>query len=359
MTHRRRWALRVAGFLLVLVVADAAARWLRIEYWTPFENDRALAVYVYQQQREAADVLFLGTSRINAAVIPSIVEEELIAQLGQPHSTFVLGQPGSSTLTSWLVLRNVVASNGSPRLVVLELSPGSLNAHHRDTSHALRSYATLHDLVWAAPRLRSWGDLVGASGGAFRGIASGTLFALRATYRDSVEPKVRAYARKQGAQYPRVQRWQHRRLADLTDAQRRTLLSGGVGWARYQYLSRYEIGGVAEAAFRAICRLARAHGFQLIVVDPPVAADYRDRATTPEERRQFRSYLDRVARDNAALLPRLDVESLELTDADFLNLTHLHPDGAARYSRLIARSALAPLLAPSSGESQARTAGSN
>lgn len=359
MTHRRWWALRVAGFLLVLMVADAAARWLRIGYWTPFENDRGLAVHVYQQQRHGADILFLGSSRINTAIIPAIVEEELLATLGQPATTFVLGQPGSSALTSWLVLRNVVASNGSPRVVVLELSPGSLNAHHRDTPHALRCYASLPDLVRTAPRLRRWDDLVGATGGAFRGLTSATLFALRGAYWDSVQSQLRAFARKQGAQYPRTQRWQHRRLADLTDDQRRTLLNGAVGWARHQYLGNYEIGGAPEAAFRAICRLARDRGFPVIVVDPPVATDYRDRATTLEEEREFRDHLDRAARDELVLLPDLDLGSLELTDADFLNLTHLHPDGAARYSRLLAQEALLPAMLPSTGESQDTTSGSN
>ena len=359
MTHRRRWALRVAGFLLVLVVADAAARWLRIGYWTPFENDRGLAVYIYQRQRSAADILFLGTSRINTAIIPAIVERDLLATLGRPYTTFVLGQPGSSALTSWLVLRNVVASNGSPQVVVLELSPGALNAHHRDTPHALSSYASLPDLLWATPKLRSWSDLVGASDGAFRGLTSATLFTLRSTYRQSVEPKLRTLDGQQGAQYAPAPPWRHRRLSDLSDPQRRKLLDDAVRWARHQYVASYQIGGAPEAAFRAICRLARDRGFPLIVVDPPVAEDYRDRATTLEERRQFRSYLDRAVRDSRVLLPELDVESLALTDADLLNLTHLHPEGAARYSRLLAQAALVPALAASPGESPESASGSN
>ncbi len=344
MTSTRTWLLRIAGFLLVIVLSDVGSRWLRISYWTPFANDRALAIHVYQRQRVPADILFLGTSKINTAVIPAVIESELAEKLGRPVTAFCLGQPGTSTFTSWQVLRDVVASNGSPRVVVLELSPASLNANHGHIPRDLRSYCSLGDLIEATPWIDSWQRLVAASGGAFRGLSTCTLFATRTLYWDSVQPRIEKLARKHGAQFGPRQR-QQRRLSDLTDEQQQQLVLGAVAWGRHEYMDRYEIGGAPEAAFRSICRLTRDRGIPLVVLDPPVADRYGRRIATPEESREFQSYLDHVAKTCAFESVELDPASLGLSDADFLDLTHLNWDGAATVSRHLVRTGLLRLLA--------------
>jgi hypothetical protein len=345
MTSTRTWLLRIVGFLLVIVLSDAASRWLRISYWTPFTNDRALAIYVYQRQRVAADIVFLGTSKINTAVIPAIIEGELSKSLGRPVTAFCLGQPGTSAFTSWQVLRDVVASNGSPAVVVLELSPASLNANHGHIPRDLSSYCSLLDLVEAAPWINSSERLVAASGGAFRGFTTCTLSATRGFYWDSVRPRVEVFARKRGAQFgPR--RRQQQRLSGLTEEQQRQLMRDALPWGRHEYMDRYEIAGAPEAAFRSICRFTRDRGIRLVVLDPPVAERYRRRIATPDEYREFQSYLDHAAQTCSFERIELDPASLGLTDADFLNLTHLNWDGAATLSLHLAREVLPGLLAP-------------
>lgn len=345
MTSTRRWLLRIAGFLLVMVLFDAASNWLRISYWTPSANARALAIYVYQRQRVASDILFLGTSKINTAVIPAVIEGELSKSLGRPVTAFCLGQPGTSAFTSWQVLRDVVTSNGSPAVVVLELSPASLNANHGHVPRDLRSYCSLLDLVEAAPWINSSERLVAASRGAFRGFTTSVLFATRGLYRDVVRAQVAALERKHGAQFgPR--RWPQRRLSDLTEEQHGQLLRDGVPWGRHEYMDRYEIGGAPEAAFRSICRLTRDRGIPLVVLDPPVAESYRLQIATPDEYRAFRSYLDDAAKYCAFERVELDPAFLGLTESDFLDLTHLNWDGAATLSRHLARTVLPGLLAP-------------
>jgi hypothetical protein len=343
MTSTRTWLLRIAGFLLVIVLSDAASNWLRISYWTPSADDRALAIYVYQQQRVPADILFLGTSKINAAVIPSIIEGELSERLGRPVTTFCLGQPGTNAFTSWQVLRDVVSSNGSPSVVVLELSPASLNANHGHIPRDLSSYCSLLDLARAAPWIDSPERVVAATGGAFRGLTTCGLSATRAFYWESVRPRVEALARKRGAQFGPRRRHQQR-LSDLTEEQQRQLLRDALPWGRREYMDRYQIGGAPEAAFRSICRLTRDRGIPLVVLDPPVADRYGRRIATPDESREFRSYLDRAAQTGTFERVALDPAALGLTDADFLNLTHLNWDGAAKLSRHLARTVLPGLI---------------
>jgi hypothetical protein len=344
MTSTRSWLLRIVGFLLVIVLSDAASSWLRVGYWTASADNRALAIYVYQRQRVAADVLFLGTSKINTAVIPAVIEDTLSESLGRPVTAFCLGQPGTSAFTSWLVLRDVVSSNGSPGVVVLELSPASLNANHGHIPRDLSSYCSLLDLAGAAPWIDSPERLVAASEGAFRGLATCTLFATRALYWDSLRPRIEKLARRHGAQFGPRQRPQ-KRLSDLTEEQQRQLMRDALPWGRHEYMDRYEIGGAPEAAFRSICRLTRDRGIPLVVLDPPVAERYGRRIATPDESRELRSYLDRAAPACSFKRVELDPAALGLTDADFLDLTHLNSDGAATLSRHLASAVLPGLLA--------------
>lgn len=343
MASTRTWLLRIVGFLLVIVLSDAASNWLRISHWTPSADDRELAIYVYQRQRVAADILFLGTSKINAAVIPAVIESELSASLGRPVTTFCLGQPGTSAFTSWQVLRDVVSSNGSPSVVVLELSPASLNANHGHIPRDLSSYCSLLDLAGAARWIDSRERLVAASGGAFRGLTTCALSATRVFYWESARPRVEELARKRGAQFGPRRRHQQR-LSDLTEEQQQQLMRDALPWGRHEYMDRYEIGGAPEAAFRSICRLTRDRGIPLVVLDPPVADRYGRRIATPHELREFRSYLDRAAQSWSFERVELDPAALGLTDADFLNLTHLNWDGAATLSRHLARTVLPGLI---------------
>jgi hypothetical protein len=357
MSDRRRWVLRVVGFLLLLTLADVTGSWLRISFWTPFENDPGLNVYVYQRERRAADILFLGSSKINTAIIPAVVEGELLTELGQRFTTFCLGQPGSSTLTSWLVLKAVAGSNGDPRVVVLELSPSSLNAHHGDIPRALRYYCSLSDLVWAMPWTTSWSRLVAAPGGAIRGRATGALYATRGLYWSAVSSRLATIARKRGAQFRQNGSWQHKRLSDLTDDQLRSLVRDARAWGMQQYYGQFDIGGAPEAAFRSICRFTKERGIRLIVLDPPVASPYRREASTVDEMLTYRRYLDGTTSTWDLEWVDIDADLLGLTDADFLNLTHLHPDGAEKYSRHLARTVLAPLLASPASESDGAPTG--
>jgi hypothetical protein len=163
-----------------------------------------------------------------------------------------------------------------------------------------------------------------------------------------VEPRLEGFTRKHGSQFgPR--RWRQRRLSDLTDEQQELLVRDAVAWGRHEYMDRWEIGGAPVAAFRSICRLTHDRGIRLVVLDPPVAEGYRRWIATPEESREFQSYLDHAAQTCAFESVELDPAALGLSDADFLNLTHLNWDGAATVSRHLARTVLLRLLAPPAG----------
>jgi len=344
MNSTRRWLLRIVGLLAVLVVADISAGVLRITYWTPFENHHALRIFAYQHEMPRADILFLGTSRIRTAVMPAVIEKALSSRLGRDVSTYCLGQDSSTAYTSWLVLDDAVAAHGPPEMIVLEVFPASLNSNHHHVARDLRYYSSISEIVRAARWIDSRDRLSAAAGGSFRGFSSLVLYGSRWLYARDFESDLARHRRRKGAQFPRTITRQHRRLSDLDANQRHALLDDAVPYARKHYMGHFEVGGAPEAGFRAIIDLARTRGIPLVLVDPPVIPDYREAVCSPEENAEYRETLDRALRDPRPSLVEADLSGLELTEDDFLDLTHLNPWGASKFSRYVAREILLPVM---------------
>lgn len=339
-----RWLLRIAGFLAVLVIADMAAGFLRISYWTPFENRNALRIFAHQQEDFRAEVLFLGSSRIRTAVMPAVVEKSLSSGLGRNINTYCLGQNGATAYTSWLVLDDVVAVHGPPDLIVLELSPGSVNAHNHSVTGDLRYYSSIPEIAVAAGWIDNRERLSAAAAGCFRGFSSLLLFGTRPLYVDDFEEVVARHIRRRGAQFPPGGSDHRHRLSDLDERQRRNLLAHAAAYSRQHYVDRYEIGGAPGAGLQAIVTFARDRDIPLVLVDLPAAPGYAEAVSTPRDIDLFRDTLDGVLADPQLQVVEAGLRGLELTDEDFLDLTHLHPDGARKISRYLATSTLLPLM---------------
>lgn len=340
-----QWLLRFVGFVAVLVVADLAAGLFRISYWTPFENPQALRIFEYQHEMSRADILFVGTSRIRTAVIPTMIEAALSSVLGRDISVYCLGQDGSSAYTNWLVLDDVVAVHGLPELIVLEVSPGSLNANHRHVAKDLRFHSSIGEILGAVCWINTSDRLTAAAGGCFRGPSSLLLYGSRWLYPRQFEKELTRYRRRKGAQFPDKIPRRFRRLTDLDASQRRAQLAGGIAHARQQYMEHYTVGGAPGAGLRATIVFAGNHGIPVVLLDPPMIHEYREAVSTPEEIAQYREAIDRVLRDPRASVVEADLSNLELAEADFLDLTHLNPSGAHKASRFLAESVLVPLMA--------------
>lgn len=340
-----QWLMRLVGFVAVLVVADLTAGLLRTTYWTPFENPSALRIFVYQHEMPRADILFVGTSRIRAAVMPTMIETALSSALGRDVSSYCLGQDGGTAYTSWLVLDDAVAAHGLPELIVLEVSPGSLNANNRNVARDLRYYSSIGEILGAARWINSSERLTAAAGGCLRGPSSLLLFGLRGLYSKEFESDLNKYRRRKGAQFADEIPSHFPRLSDLDASQRRIQLTGRLTSARQQYMDHYAVGGAPEAGLRAIIVFAGTHGIPVVLLDPPMVREYREAVSTPEDVAQYREALDRVLRDPRASVVEADLSNLELTEEDFLNLTHLNPYGASKASRFLAESVLVPFMA--------------
>jgi len=344
MSTKHPWLFRIVGFLGVLVVADVTSGTLLLRYWTPFENPHGLRIFAYQHEMPRADVLILGTSKIRTAIMPDLIDETLSAGLRKPVSSYCLGQNASNAFTSWLVLKDAVAAHGPPEMIVLELSPGSLNANNRDVARDLRYYSSIAEIVTATRWIDSRDRLFAAAGGWFQGASSLALYGSRWLYRQDFENDLGRYRDRKGAQYPATASRRRRRLSDLGEERRRALLDEAVPYARDQFLAQYEAGGAPNAGFQAIVEFTGTRGIPLVLVDPPVRPEYRLAVIEPDEMLEFRRTIEHALLDPRSQVVEADLSGLELTADDFHDLTHLHPDGARKLSRHLAEEILLPLL---------------
>ena len=95
--------------------------------------------------------------------------------------------------------------------------------------------------------------------------------------------------------------------------------------------------------------LATARSVPLVLLEPPVTDEYRNAVYSPAVYRPYREFLNQALEDPGSPLVEADLSAIELTPDDFLDLTHLHPDGAKKVSRHLAANVLLPLLRTDGG----------
>jgi hypothetical protein len=344
MDMNRRWLFRVLGFLAVIIAGDALSWGLGTKYFTPLSHRRTLKVWAYQQKGSPADVLYLGTSKIRSAVIPRLIDDELSADLGREINTFCLAQQGSSCYENWMVLRDVVASNGAPSAIVLELSPPAVNANHGNLARGIHYFTGTPDLIRSIPWLDSQKRRRAACAAPFRGFTNLVALGMRPIYEDDLQRILSRISRGSGAQYSPQSMEIHDRISDLQKAERTIALQNAVSIGRSSPMTHFEVGGAPGWGFDSICRFARSRSIPLVILDPPTVKDIDSLLVLPSEAETFRRFVEGYSDHPGVQWVDTDAETLNLTDADFRDFTHLHPEGARKFSRHLAHSVLLPLL---------------
>jgi hypothetical protein len=344
MTTSTRWVLRIAGFLAVVVLADWISIALGLKYWMPGINDRSLNIYAYQRAGMTPDVLLVGTSRLLRGLDPLTLDTQLTAGLGRTTTTYSVAQRGASCFTNSIVLSDVIASNGIPRIVILEVSPGSLNAEHGNLAKAYRYYCSLPELIRSVPRMKQGAQWNGAAHGVFRGFANLALYGRhtlvpRQEHRWLLDRLAMGRGRTPDSPDQPV-----RRLSELDDTTRRERYYRMRTNLRFRYLQRYQIGGPPETGLRSICRVAAEHGFQLVVLNPPVTPEYRRLARPKRVWEEYNRFMSEFSGLDHVHLHDLDAGQLALSHDDFVDFNHLNADGARKLSVYVAEEILAPLL---------------
>lgn len=334
----RPWLLRFGGFLGLVLVAHVAAQWMTLGYWQPLIHNQTMKIHLYQQDGLAPDLLFLGTSKTNRAVIPVMVERGLA-------TAFCLGQPGMSMQAQAMVLRDVLETNPDPRLVVLEVTPGALNANHGCFNDVLRFYASPGDLVRTHARLRSAARWRAAGQGLFRGMTSLYLRAWSRVLHGGQDRQLASIRRLKGGHFGPTLPKAIQRLSEMAVEDQQDLIRSMRVKGRRMYMRNFTIGGEPAEGLEEIIRLTRIRGIGLVLFNPPVTEDYRCALYRSDEYERYAGYVEKICRRERIPFIDLDDGRLDLTTADFRDFGHLNAAGAVKVSRLLTGEVLGPLLA--------------
>lgn len=337
------WTLRIVGFLAVIAIVGGLSQAVGLKYWMPRINDRSLNVYLYQRENIAPDVLIVGSSKALRGLIPAVIDGELAAHLGRRVTSFSVAQLNASCFASSMVLRDVLASNASPKIIIYEASPGALNANSENIPDALRYYASFPDVIRSAPWLTSGDRMNAAVTGCFRGFANLAFYAHHRAFPHGLTAGLEKLLRRQGRMYGTTAS-SNVRLSELSLEHRRGIIHGIRSRFWVRHMDSFRIGGAAEAGFHRSCRLAEAHGIPLIVFNPPVTDVYRQLIFSDAISEEYHQFMTRVEQTEGLDFHDLDSGVIPLTEDDFMDFGHLNNDGARKLSTFVATEILAPIL---------------
>jgi len=344
MRQSHKWIQRIIGFVVLIVLVNALSLQLGLKYWMPRANGRTLNVYVYQRQEIQTDVLIVGSSRILRALTPSIVEDELSGALSRPFTAYNVGQFGTRVIANSLVMKDVLASNPAPRIVVFEVSVGALHSNRGDLQDGLRYYASPGDLVRST---RWWitspGCAAAAAAGSFRGFSNLFFYGHHLPFPHGLNRGLEKIQQRGGGVYGAGEPTGGR-LSDLTLAARQKKIRNLQSQRRFWETQTGEIGGPPEQAFRRVCRLVHESGAKLVVLNPPLTQEFREQVYPEILRREYARYLTQAAGSEGFEYRDLDAEVTHLSEDDFLDFGHLNEVGSRKVSAYTAREVLLPLL---------------
>jgi hypothetical protein len=292
------------------------------------------------------EIVALGSSRFGAGIAPHEIGALLGRQLdaGRPVGVFNAAAPAGDSIAAEFLLRRLLRAGVRPKLVLLEISPETLNYYNEWLGLHVRRQLCWHDLpgyfvevCWSKQMARWLGER-----------ASPLYYHREELWRRAAEAAERFAAGPAagGAAPPRPgltggpPAWgELLRLPGqaLTPQLAQASVEGAsIGPSRW--LRHYRIGGAnAEALERLLGRCKR-RGIEVVLIGAPVTRPHRE-TYTPAILGEYQAYLDRVAQQYGAAFH--DYRD-RLPDNLFLDCHHLSPEGGVYFSRLLTYELLAP-----------------
>ncbi len=326
--------------LVVIGLAEAGARLSvdRVPRW--YSAAEAIAA------RERVDVLFLGSSRVEAAVLPEAFEAEVLARGARRVRALNLGRGYTTDVEHWLGVRNLLAAQPERLrgLDVLVESPGGL-ALPTPWRGGLWAHVEQPWLLAEVMRPRDLRGFWRFSGldletrlhlGARVLLRPVSLFQRRDRLRQaqvggdwrphSSPPPLGSDLRGRGAGSLRLDEATLRAARELAEA-----------WGERLLRHQRPVRSWSPSVQSALVELLRAHGGRVVFFDSPQSETFARGYRTAVRRADLRAFVDQARAWGA---PRLQPE-FHYDDRDLPDLWHLDGSRAEEYSRALARAWLA------------------
>lgn len=321
--RRRRWT-ALAGFLAVVLVAEAGARVLVADHldapdgWNLPRLHAQVAAMEQLGAAGGADVLLLGSSVVGSGLDPDL----LGTASSRYDRAFTLWLPGAPVRSLEVMYEQLAEPSLAPEVVVIGLTAREVNAsgdgQERNvqsllTSPALRQRAGTESLL---QRLDRWASQRSA------------LVRLRSTLRDPGRLVLALRAGKSDHSGGLPEPWNDPRPAyqDRPEhlAQERRALEG------------FRPQGVELDALRRLVTTVRRDGARVVLVDMPVHGPAYE-PLFPRGPADVAAYGSALAEVCAELqVECLDASTEPWTEQDFSNVNHLSRSGTERLTTLVA-----------------------
>jgi len=345
---RSRWLRLPAWVLVVLVACHAAVELADLRFFQPRTDDTLRKLEYYRRRGHRLDVALLGSSRVRCDLTVEALRDELASALGREPAIFNLGVDTGVVATSYVVLRDLLGGERTPRCVVLGVGARGFNANNPIYDRTLQHVASPLDLLGPlGPYEARAGAWIAAAAHLFR--APATLLSLW-RYESPAERQLARELRRNGGSAAQLAGELPPDEVDALLERYARALPGRVEAMLDGNLRDFRLEGRGTWAFRRIVELCRERGIALVVLNLPLSGEFKRRVYGGGEYEAYRAHV-------RALCAELDVRFHDLDAADepldttyFRDGDHLNPYGAERVSRAVARDVLIELLrAPAGG----------
>lgn len=331
----RSLCLAAAAAAALVLAANPLAEGLGLKYWAEGWGPRKL--HALESSGLRPEVLLLGSSRMDAALVAGRIERALRRALGRPLVVYNAAQAASGATEPVWVLEDLVASSGCPRVVVVDLHVEGLNAESERLVESFGTYAPLRDLPRVLPHILLDPERLDAFLGIpFRGFGN----LARALAESPRSPRARKLAhtfvaRRGGKYWPDGETPNGRPEESLASRSREEIERESRGRRAFllheHHLDRFALGGLPAANLERLADVVGRCEAHLMLLELPTRYAMGEWGFGAAEAAARAFIADFAARRGAT---HLDLaRTLEpLADEDFSDLSHLSFRGAIQAS---------------------------
>jgi hypothetical protein len=311
-----------AGLLLDYVWPDVRSEWFA-------RVDRR-----WRSWPEGPDVVCLGSSRFQAALVPAVMQAAFREELGEaaPHHVLNAAVPAGDAISGEFLLKRLLREGARPRMVVLEINPDMVNGYNDWFGVHIVRQMRWEDVPAYLPEAWQCGECPR--------LATSRLFPLFAFRREIRQFLTQPVPKQTDAEEAPID-WKQFIPAPPPAGEAAVLEARsreGAAWLQNK-LKRYHIGGLTDTALERLLALCQAKRIDVLLVGVPVTSHLRA-LYVPEIDAEYRAYVARLCQSFSCRF--VDCRDY-LPDYDFTDVHHAQFAGGVQFSRRLTREVLAPV----------------
>jgi hypothetical protein len=331
--RRSKLVLTLLFCVAIAAFGNASANLAGIKYYLPREGMRSVNAFALQQSGEHPDVLSLGSSYsirgINALHLSELLRDQGIER----SNSYNAAQQAGRAVQNTSLLRDLLASNGCPSVVIFEVSPGSIN-RGGPWMERLDEYASLHDLPIVATDLLN----VDVRDPYLASTLRGQLRWIDRFARQPQETRLRESLERHGG------RWSTppaHRVPAAGPANRRIERNQRI--FRRRAWRDFELAGAPVNALQQAVRISRDCGAEILLLRMPTLL-WGDRRDIDAYDAPFLEFMDDFVATNDVTFVNLTNDDLGLEPRHYEDPGHLNYFGAEILTTYLAQEVLPPML---------------